>query len=126
MHRRLADQTRQAQTHCSFAMLATLQNRPRQAVRHAGQALRLFQATGHRPGQAVALNMMGWELLQLGDLEQARYFSEQALQVCTETGNLVCKAYRGDPLAAGRSPRAASAAGVFDREIRSTGTCTLM
>ena len=56
------------------------------ALGHARQALRLFQAVGHKAGEADALNAVGWCHGLLGDYAEARAFCRQALSVNAEVG----------------------------------------
>jgi tetratricopeptide (TPR) repeat protein len=66
--------------------LANSQGRHADALADAEQALRLFQAVGHRPGEATMLNKVGWCHALLGQYEQARSFCQQALTLTAELG----------------------------------------
>jgi len=65
----------------SRAYVLQAQDRIREAMAQARQALRLYQAVGDRRGEARALYAIGWHLIQLGDHQQAIYFSSRALAV---------------------------------------------
>jgi tetratricopeptide (TPR) repeat protein len=55
------------------------QDRIREAVAQARQALRLFHAVGDPRGEVRALYAIGWCLIELGDHQQAIHFSSRAL-----------------------------------------------
>jgi DNA-binding SARP family transcriptional activator/transcriptional regulator with XRE-family HTH domain len=61
------------------------QDRILEAMVQAKQALQLYHTIGDPQGEARALFAIGWHLLQLGDHQQAIYFSSRALMVCHES-----------------------------------------
>jgi tetratricopeptide (TPR) repeat protein len=66
--------------------LAERQGRSADALGHAEQALRLYQAIGDKPNEAAALNAAGWCHGLLGDYQQARAFCRQAVTLSAEIG----------------------------------------
>jgi DNA-binding SARP family transcriptional activator/tetratricopeptide (TPR) repeat protein len=54
-----------------------------EALHAARQALQLYRTTGHRAGEAHALNAVGWQLALLGSYSQALGYCEQSLQLAT-------------------------------------------
>jgi len=85
-YRRLGDLTGQAQTHATFGVLLDQEERHCESLDHASEALRLFQQTGNRLGQAVALNEVGWDHIYLGDCQQAIGCCQRALELCEDIG----------------------------------------
>jgi tetratricopeptide (TPR) repeat protein len=75
-------------------------------LRHDQQALGLFRDAGDQPGQALALNAIGWYYILLGRPRQARTFCQQALTLYRHTGRRVGQA---DTLAGLGDTRAAAA-----------------
>jgi DNA-binding SARP family transcriptional activator/Tfp pilus assembly protein PilF len=74
-------------THHSFAFFWDHRGRHADALRHATEALDLYRASGHEPGQAIALNTVGWCHSMLGHHERARDFCRQALALHESLGN---------------------------------------
>ena len=68
------------------------------ALHHARRALDLFRIAGHRPGQTLALNAVGWFQAQLGDHRQAVDSCRQALALAQETGDRPAEAATWDSL----------------------------
>jgi tetratricopeptide (TPR) repeat protein len=60
--------------------------RPADALSRARRALELVRAAGHLPGQAMALNDVGFCHVLLGDYQQAIANCEQALDAIREAG----------------------------------------
>ena len=58
-----------------------------QALHHDQQALALFRAAGHRRGQALALNAIGWEHALLGHHTQAVDCYQHALTLVRDLGD---------------------------------------
>jgi DNA-binding SARP family transcriptional activator/tetratricopeptide (TPR) repeat protein len=71
----------------SLGDLAQRQGRYADALGHAEQALRLYQAIGDKTNEAEELNEVGWCHDLLGDYQQARAFSRQALTLSAEIGD---------------------------------------
>jgi tetratricopeptide (TPR) repeat protein len=94
---RASDQTSQAHTHYRLAHLWERRSHPAQALHHAQQALRLYQAGDHQ-AQADALNAVGWFHTLLGDHRQALTYCQQALPLFQELGNRVGEAATWDSL----------------------------
>jgi DNA-binding SARP family transcriptional activator/tetratricopeptide (TPR) repeat protein len=98
LYQRLGNRLGEAKTHHNLAELAQRQGRSlgelaqRQgryadALWHAEQALRLYQAIGDKANEAEELNNVGWCHGLLGDYQQARVFCRQALTHNAEAGN---------------------------------------
>ena len=79
-------------------MLAERQGRYADALEHAEQALRLYQAIGDKASEADALNNVGWYHGLLGDYQQARAFCRQALTLSAEAGHHWLEGYVWDSL----------------------------
>ena len=79
-------------------MLAERQGRYADALGHAEQALRLYQAIGDKASEADALNNVGWYHGLLGDYQQARAFCRQALTLSAEAGHRWLEGYVWDSL----------------------------
>jgi tetratricopeptide (TPR) repeat protein/transcriptional regulator with XRE-family HTH domain len=86
LSRQLTDPIGQGLAHIGLAFMLDRQQQPAPAADHARQALDLYIAAGHLPGQANALNHIGWYLSQLGDYEQALVHCQQALALCRKAG----------------------------------------
>jgi DNA-binding SARP family transcriptional activator/tetratricopeptide (TPR) repeat protein/DNA-binding XRE family transcriptional regulator len=82
--RQLGDGQLRALVGLSRAYVLQAQDRIREAVVQARQALALYRAAGDQRGEARALYAIGWCLIQLGDHQQAINFSSRALAVCRE------------------------------------------
>jgi tetratricopeptide (TPR) repeat protein len=63
---------------------------------HSRRALKLYRAAGHRNGQAIALNVIGWQLTQLGHHRRAIVRCQQALAM--DEADEVLRAYTRDSL----------------------------
>jgi tetratricopeptide (TPR) repeat protein len=86
LHTEAADLVGQAHTHIALSFRWG-RGRPDQALDHAEQALTLYQAAGHRRGQADALNAVSWCHVQLGDHTRALTYGQQALTLYQELGD---------------------------------------
>ena len=84
----LGDDTGQADAHRPWPGCWSDRALYREALAHAQQALELFRAAGHRPGQARALNAVGWFHAQLGDQSKAS---------CSASRPWTCRREIGDP-----------------------------
>jgi DNA-binding SARP family transcriptional activator/transcriptional regulator with XRE-family HTH domain len=67
------------------AYVLQAQDRSREAMAEARQALRVYHAVGDRRGETRALYAIGWCLIQLGDHQKAIHFSSRALMVGRES-----------------------------------------
>jgi len=76
-----------AYSHRSIALALDQQQRYREALPHAYEALRLFEQTGHATGEARSLNAVGWFRLHLGDHEQAIEYCLRALEIQDKLGD---------------------------------------
>src|SRR5262249_30536943 len=61
--------------------------RPTKALDHARQSLDLFQSAGHRSGEAMALNTVGWLYHLLDEHRTALGYCDQAIAVLEELGD---------------------------------------
>jgi tetratricopeptide (TPR) repeat protein len=76
---KIGDLVSQARIHVSLAWLSEREQRPADALRHAQESFDLFGAAGHRPGQAMSLNDIGYCHALLGQYAQAIECCERAL-----------------------------------------------
>jgi tetratricopeptide (TPR) repeat protein len=79
-----ADAVGRAHAHLNLAYVYERRDRPAEAFDHSQRALELYRSVGHRRGQAIALNAVGWCHAQLGAYEQARSCCEEALPLLVE------------------------------------------
>jgi DNA-binding SARP family transcriptional activator/tetratricopeptide (TPR) repeat protein len=86
LYDQLCDPLGKARTHQSLAEVCGLRRRHDEALHHARHALDLYRSSGHRAGEALALNSIGWHHAQLGDHEQALTLCEQSLALHEEIG----------------------------------------
>src|SRR5262249_50672707 len=77
----LGDRASQADVHHGLAVTLQDQGRNTDALGHSRRALELFTAIGDRPGQALALNSVGWIHAKLGNHRQALSYCGQALDL---------------------------------------------
>jgi tetratricopeptide (TPR) repeat protein/transcriptional regulator with XRE-family HTH domain len=99
LYQRLGNRLGEAKVHFNLATaLADGQGRLADALGHAEQALRLYQAMGDKASEATALNNAGWIHGQLGDYQQARALCRQALSLCEEVGHLWLEGHVWDSL----------------------------
>jgi tetratricopeptide (TPR) repeat protein len=81
----LGDERLRALAALSRAYVLQAQDRILEAMVQATQALRLYHAVGEPRGEARALYAVGWQLIQLGEHQQAIRFSSRALIACRES-----------------------------------------
>jgi tetratricopeptide (TPR) repeat protein len=119
LSRRFGDVTGEALTHLNLAVLLDEEERHRESLVHACEALRLLEQNGNRLGQAGALNMIGWVHVQLGDCEQAVGCCQRSLELYEETGNQAAAADTWDSLglAYDKLGRSAAAIGAYQQAI---------
>ena len=84
--------------HINLGKTLDRMGRYREALGHAEQALDLFEAAGNLPGQARALNNVGWYHALLGDHQQALTRSRQALGLQRGLGDRCGEANTWDTL----------------------------
>jgi tetratricopeptide (TPR) repeat protein len=84
----VGDLVGQAHTHLNYAQLFDEPGQAQEALAHDLRALELYQAAGHRSGQAKAFNAVGWDHALLGDYVQALRCCEQAVAPMRETNDL--------------------------------------
>jgi tetratricopeptide (TPR) repeat protein len=84
--------------HLGLARVFELQDRYQDALRHAEQSLALHRSGGNRPGEADALNAVGWCQAHLGRYHQALDRCLQALAVQRELGDRAGEAAALDSL----------------------------
>jgi DNA-binding SARP family transcriptional activator/tetratricopeptide (TPR) repeat protein len=87
LFRVLRDEARQAQVHMCLGYLEDCLGADRLAFRRGQQALRLFRSAGHRPGEAIALNNMGWSLARQGRHGEALRLTREALDLHEQAGD---------------------------------------
>jgi tetratricopeptide (TPR) repeat protein/transcriptional regulator with XRE-family HTH domain len=92
------DAVGQADTHSSLAALRGRQERFDDVNDHALQALELYRRAGHRAGEGIALNSLGYGYALAGDLPTALRYCTEALAVHNEGGNRRSKAHTLDSL----------------------------
>ena len=85
--RRLGDRAREAGVHLNMSLLLERQHRYAAAAQQDRRALRLYRATEHRPGQALALNAVGWHLALVGKHHEALSCCQEALALQRELGD---------------------------------------
>jgi tetratricopeptide (TPR) repeat protein/transcriptional regulator with XRE-family HTH domain len=88
----------QADAHSSLAALRGQQERFDDVNDHALQALELYRRAGHRAGEGIALNSLGYGCALAGDLPAALRYCTEALTVNDEGDNRKSKAYTFDSL----------------------------
>jgi len=86
MFRQLGERGCQARVHLDISRVFDRQALHREALGHAQEALGLYRAAGHRVGQAIALNGVGWDLCHLGHHQQAVSCCLQAVALCDDLG----------------------------------------
>jgi DNA-binding SARP family transcriptional activator len=87
--RQLGSSILQARVHLDLVQVFEGQGRTGDGLTHAGLALRLFRAAGHRWGEARALNAAGWLHAQSGAYQQALEDCADALAVYRELGDQI-------------------------------------
>jgi DNA-binding SARP family transcriptional activator/tetratricopeptide (TPR) repeat protein len=83
---KIGDLVSQARIQDSLAWLSEREQRPADALRHARESFDLFSAAEHRPGQAMALNDIGYCQALLGHYDEAIACCERALAAIREVG----------------------------------------
>jgi tetratricopeptide (TPR) repeat protein len=73
---KLGDDIALGHAHVRMAFVYPRQDRSRDAISHAEEALELFRAAG-QTGEAAALNNIGWYHAELGDHERALDANQQ-------------------------------------------------
>jgi tetratricopeptide (TPR) repeat protein/transcriptional regulator with XRE-family HTH domain len=92
------DAAGQANAHMNFALLRERQERFGDANDHARQALSLYRQAGHRVGEGIALNSLGYGYALAGDLPRALQCCRDALAVNNEIDHRKGKAHTIDSL----------------------------
>jgi tetratricopeptide (TPR) repeat protein len=92
------DAAGQANAHMNFAVLRERQERFGDANDHALQALSLYRQAGHRVGEGIALNSLGYGYALAGDLPKALQCCNDALAVNNEIDHRKGKAHTVDSL----------------------------
>jgi transcriptional regulator with XRE-family HTH domain/tetratricopeptide (TPR) repeat protein len=95
----LGDRASLAYTYTAAAVLRESQHCLRESMSHARRALVLFRACENQPGEAIALNIIGWAQIQVGDLATALANSREALRLCRDLGDRTLTAGVWDTLA---------------------------
>jgi DNA-binding SARP family transcriptional activator/Tfp pilus assembly protein PilF len=88
----------QATAEHALARVDELDHDYSRALGHAREALRRYQAAGHQPGEARALNATGWYLSKLGAHEEAVEHCQRALAGGRDLGDLALAAAALDSL----------------------------
>jgi tetratricopeptide (TPR) repeat protein/transcriptional regulator with XRE-family HTH domain len=84
---RLGDRISLAYTYTAAAVMREHQQCFRESLSLARRALSLFRAGGHQCGEALALNIIGWDQVQLGDYPAALANSQKSLRLCRDLGD---------------------------------------
>jgi tetratricopeptide (TPR) repeat protein/transcriptional regulator with XRE-family HTH domain len=92
------DDAGQANTHINLAVLRERQERFGDANAHALRALELYRRAGHRVGEGIALNSLGYGYALAGDLPRALRCCTEALAVNNEIDHRKNKAHTFDSL----------------------------
>jgi tetratricopeptide (TPR) repeat protein len=92
------DAAGKANTHMNLALLRERQERFGDANDHALHALSLYRQAGHRVGEGIALNSLGYGYALAGDLPRALKCCTEALAVNNEIGHGKGKAHTADSL----------------------------
>ena len=87
LYDRLEDAAGRADVHWQLSVLFEQQDRRAEALHHSEQSLRFARDSGDKGSEAKALNAVGWDHLQLGNLQQALAHCQQALTLHQELGN---------------------------------------
>ncbi|WP_370949573.1 BTAD domain-containing putative transcriptional regulator [Amycolatopsis sp. cg5] len=93
---RAGDRIAQADIHLQLDWACGQQGRNEEALTHALEALRLYQAEQHESGQALALNDVGWYHANLGTYTEALTYCDEALRLHRKLGNRVGEAATSD------------------------------
>jgi tetratricopeptide (TPR) repeat protein/transcriptional regulator with XRE-family HTH domain len=92
------DKVGQAACYIDIATVLADGMRYRDAIQLAEQARMTSEAAGDAVGSGRALNAIGWDLLQLGDFEQAVRYCGRAVEVLQRLGDVVGEAAALDSL----------------------------
>ncbi|MEP7022555.1 MAG: helix-turn-helix domain-containing protein [Actinomycetota bacterium] len=92
------DDTGQANAHLNLAVLRERQERFGDANDHALRALELYRRDGHRVGEGIALNSLGYGYALAGDFARALQCCTEALVVNNEIDHRKGKAHTFDSL----------------------------
>jgi tetratricopeptide (TPR) repeat protein len=92
------DRLGRAHTHFAFAVLSGRIGRNAEALDHARKAHDLYRSVGHRRGEALALNVVGWHQAHLGHAAHALTHCRQALMLLQEVGDIDGQAETWDSL----------------------------
>ncbi|MDX6292957.1 MAG: hypothetical protein QOH50_2032 [Kribbellaceae bacterium] len=96
---RSGDQLAQAWCHRVVAFVLALQDRPQDSYQHDLAASELFKASGHRTGQALALNSIGTlHAATFGDYRQAVAYCQEAQLLYQEVDHKLGEAATWDSL----------------------------
>lgn len=88
-----------ARAHLALTNLRDKQRRYREAEHHARQGLHLYRAAGYRPGEAFALNEVGWTLALDGRYPEALDYCARSHAMWGElAGDIVSQANTLDSL----------------------------
>jgi DNA-binding SARP family transcriptional activator/tetratricopeptide (TPR) repeat protein len=87
LYGQLGDTVGEGRTQLALSQLCEYRDQPLLALRHARKALRLFAAAGHPPGEASALNFVGWHQAHLGNHRQALIDCRHALALYHQLGD---------------------------------------
>jgi tetratricopeptide (TPR) repeat protein len=79
--------TLQARAHLELGRVANAGGQSSDALHHANQALRLYEADHYLPGEASALNAAGWSCVLLGRHREALRHCGKAVALNRELGN---------------------------------------
>jgi tetratricopeptide (TPR) repeat protein len=82
----LGDRVTQAVIHSSLSWLSERRQRPADMLSHARKAFELYATAGHRLGQVIILNDIGYSYAMLGDYHRALLYCERALAGVQELG----------------------------------------
>jgi DNA-binding SARP family transcriptional activator len=87
-----------AHTHQVYGALASVQGRHAESIKHNRRAIDHYRATGHRAGEAGALNSIAWVQSQAGDHQAALDSGTAALSIMEEIGHRAGQAATLDSL----------------------------
>ncbi|GAA2154483.1 MULTISPECIES: AfsR/SARP family transcriptional regulator [Glycomyces] len=87
-----------AHTHQVYGALASVQGRHAESIEHNRRAIDHYRATGHRAGEAGALNSIAWVQSQAGDHQAALGSGAAALSIMDEIGHRAGQAATLDSL----------------------------
>ncbi len=82
----IGDRPSEATTHRALVWIAERQQLPAEMLSHAERCYELYLKAGHRAGQGIALQDLGYTHAQLGNYELAISYCERALVAMREAG----------------------------------------